>query len=96
MKWKKQAGNITTNLKVKIDFTLTTLSTTNDMILNFRVDDYANGRYYMILGKNILTEVGFSEHVIEAYDGPFNGSTTPMVDLGEYIFKDLNTGEITP
>ena len=29
-------------------------------------------------------------------DGPFNGFTTPMVDLGTYIFKDLNTGKITP
>ena len=38
----------------------------------------------------------FSEHVIEADDGPFNRSTTPMVDFGTYIFKDLNTGKITP
>ena len=37
-----------------------------------------------------------SEHVIEADDGTFKGSTTPMVNLGEYIFKDLNTGKITP
>ena len=33
---------------------------------------------------------------MEAYDGPFNGSTTPMFDLGMYIFKYLNTGKITP
>ena len=54
----------------------------------------------MILGRDILTELGlnlkFSEHVIEADDGPFNGSTMPMVDLGTYIFKDLNTGKFTP
>ena len=37
-----------------------------------------------------------SEIVIEEYDGTFNGSTTPMVDLGTYIFKELNTGKITP
>ena len=37
-----------------------------------------------------------SEHVIEADDGPLNGSTTPMVNLGTYIFKYLNTGEIKP
>ena len=29
MKWHTQAGNITTNIKVKIDFTLTELSETN-------------------------------------------------------------------
>ena len=33
---------------------------------------------------------------MEADHRPFNGSTTPMVDLGTYIFKDLNTGKFTP
>ena len=54
----------------------------------------------MILGQEILIELGlnlkFSEHVIESDDGTFNGSTTTMVDLGMYIFKDLNTGNIKP
>ena len=54
----------------------------------------------MILGRNILTELGlnfkFSEHVIKDDDGPFKGSTTSVVNLGTYIFKYLNTREITP
>ena len=54
----------------------------------------------MILGWELLTELilnlKLSEHVIKAYDGPFKGSTTPMVDLGTYIFKYLNLGKITP
>ena len=33
---------------------------------------------------------------MEADDGTFKGSTTPMVNLGVYIFKDFNTGKITP
>ena len=37
-----------------------------------------------------------SEYFIEAGGGPFKGYTTPMVDLGTYIFKYLNTDEITP
>ena len=37
-----------------------------------------------------------SEQVIEADDGTFKGSTTPMVDLDTYVFADLNTGNITP
>ena len=37
-----------------------------------------------------------SEHFIGADDGPFNVSTTPMVDLGTYLFKDLDTGKNTP
>ena len=54
----------------------------------------------MILGRDLLLELWLnlklSEHVIESYDGPFDGSTTFMVDLGTYIFKYLNTGQITP
>ena len=54
----------------------------------------------MILGRDVLISLGlnlkFSEHVIESDDGTFNRSTTPMVDLGTYVFKDLNTGKITP
>ena len=52
----------------------------------------------MILGRDPLTELGLnlknSEHVMKAYDNPFMGYTAPMVDLGAYIFTNLNTGEI--
>ena len=51
---------------------------------NFHADDSAKGRYDMILGRDLLTELGlnlkFSEHVIEADDGPFKGSKTIIVD----------------
>ena len=47
------------------------------------------GGYDMIIGRHLLTELG-----IEADDGPFKGSTTPMVDLGTYIFKYSNTGKL--
>ena len=40
--------------------------------------------------------INISKHVIKADDGTLNGSTTPMVDLGTYIFKDLNAGKIKP
>ena len=54
----------------------------------------------MILRQDILTELGIilklSEHVIKSYDGPFKGSTSPMVDLGTYLFQYLNTWKITP
>ena len=55
MQWHTQAGNITTNLKVKIDFALPTLSAINVVTWNYYVDDSAKGRYYMILGQDILT-----------------------------------------
>ena len=60
------------------------------------MDDSARGRYNVILGRYLLTELvfnlNFSKHVIKADDGPFIGSTTPMVDLGAYTFKYLNIG----
>ena len=66
----------------------------------WHVDDSAKGRYNLILGRYLLTESGLdlklSEHVIKADDRPFKGSKIPMVDLGTYIFKYLNTEKITP
>ena len=54
----------------------------------------------MILVRYPLTllwlNIKISEHVIKADDGTFTGSTTPMVDLGEYIFKKINIGKIEP
>ena len=86
MQWNKQSGNIKTNLNFKIYYTLTALSATNDVSWNCHVDDSAKGRYDMIVGQDLLTQLGlnpkFSEHFIEIYDGPFNRSTAPMVDLG--------------
>ena len=33
---------------------------------------------------------------MEGGDGPFEGLTSPMVNFGEYEFKYLNTGKISP
>ena len=55
MKWHTQEGNITTNIKVKIYFTLPELNATKIMTWNCHVYESAKGRYDMILGINILT-----------------------------------------
>ena len=39
MQWQTQAGNITTNLNVKVDFTLSALSATNVVKCKYRVYD---------------------------------------------------------
>ena len=57
MQWNTQSGNITTNLKVKVDLTLPTLSATNIATWNCHVDDSAKGRYNMILGRDILKKL---------------------------------------
>ena len=75
MQWHTQAGNVTTNLKVKVDFTLPALIATGVVTWRYHLDDSAKGRYYMIYVRDILTELGlnlnFSEHVIEADDETF-------------------------
>ena len=100
IQWQTQAGNITTNLKVNLDFSLPALSVKNVGTWKCHVNESAKGRYEMILGGDLLIElvsnlkksIASSKH----NGGPFIGATAPMVDLGSYVFKDLNTGEIKP
>ena len=58
------------------------------MAWKFHVGGFTKGGYGMILGRDILTESGLnfklSDHIIEADDGPFKGSTTTMVNFGTY------------
>ena len=100
MQWPTQAGIITTNLKVKIDFTLPGISATKIVTWYFHVDDSAKCRYYMILGRYLLIDLvlnlEFSDPVNEAYDGYFKGSTAPIVDLDMYEYKYLSTGGNIP
>ena len=74
-----------------MDFNLNALSATNDVAWKCHVDESAKGRYDIILGKYLLKELGanlkFSDHIIEADDGPFKGSTKPMVDLDKFSLK---------
>ena len=85
MKWHTQAGSITTNLKLNIDFTLPELSATKIVTWNCHVDDSAKGIYDIILGRYIWTGLGLnlklSDSAIESNDGTFEGSLSPMFDL---------------
>ena len=60
MQWHTQAGNITTNHEVKVYFTLPALSVTNVMTWKCHLDDSTKGRCYMILEKDLLTELGLN------------------------------------
>ena len=83
-------GKITTHSKVRVDFSLPELSEKKIVTWNCHVDDSTKGIYDMILGRDLLTELGLnvklSNHVIEGDGRPFKGSTAPMVDLGMYEF----------
>ena len=96
--WHTQAGSITTNIKVKIDFALPKISTTKIVTWNQHVNVSAKGRYDMILVRDILLALGLtfslSDHVIVSDNVTFKWSTSPTVDLGAHEFNYLNTGKI--
>ena len=48
-----KAVTITTNLKVKMNFTLTAISATKIMMWNCHVDESAKGIYEIILGRYV-------------------------------------------
>ena len=66
-----------------MEFTLPTLSVTNVVIWKCHLDDSAKGRYDMILGQDLFTELGlslkFSDHIIEADDGLLKGIQHPWL-----------------
>ena len=85
MQWYIQAGNNTTNHKVKVYFTLPALSTISIKTWKCHVGESNKGRCDGILGRDLLTLLGLNwklyEHAITADDGLFQGSTTSMVVL---------------
>ena len=66
--WKNQAGKFTTSKKVNVDFCLSEFSTTEIVTWKCHVDESTNGRYDMILGRDLLTtlrpDLKFSENTI--------------------------------
>ena len=70
------------------------------MTWNCHVGESAKRRYYVILGRYLLTvivsHIKVSDNAIKSDYGPLKGSTALMVNIGWYIFKYLNTGKITP
>ena len=54
MHWHTHTGNIATNIKVEVDFTLPKLIAANVVTWKCHVDDSSKGRYDMILGRYLL------------------------------------------
>ena len=57
IQWHTQAGNINTNHKVKVDFTLPALSAKNVVTWKCHVYESAKGRYDMILRQDLPTDL---------------------------------------
>ena len=75
MQFHLKAGNIITNLEVKIYFNLPEFSATEILMWNCHVYDSAKIRYFIVSGRYLLTvlvlNLTFYEQIIKGYDGPF-------------------------
>ena len=58
MKWHTQVGNITTNMRVKIDFTLPGFIVTKIVTCYCHVDEFSKGRYNINLGLILILLIG--------------------------------------
>ena len=60
----------------------------------FNVYVSTEGQYDIVLGRDLLTALGFylksSEKVISGVDGPYESCTDPMVDTCTYDYKNPN------
>ena len=56
--WKYQGGDFTTLEKVKTEFYLLELITTKNTTPRFQVEKFTESRYTMVLGRDILTQLG--------------------------------------
>ena len=58
MQWKMQVGNLTTNMNVKIDFTLPGFRATKILTWYCHGLESARGIYNTILGRDLLISLG--------------------------------------
>ena len=61
IQWHTHTGSITTNLKIKIHFTLPELSFKKTLMWNWHVNNSAKGRYHIIIRRDILTDLGLNK-----------------------------------
>ena len=89
--WETQSGKLMTSRKVNIDFCLPNFSVTKIVTWKCHVEKSTNGRYDMILGRDLITTLGldiiFSEGVIICRKIPYKGFLAPLVDVSNYDFK---------
>ena len=95
-----QSGKFTTSTKVNVDFFLPEFSAMKIVTLKSYVYESAEGRYAMILGRDLLTklelDLKFSKNIIIGGDGIYEGWLAPMVDVGNYDFKYLTDKIVKP
>ena len=65
MQLHTQAGSITTNLKVKVDFTLPALRAKTFVTWKCHVDESTKGGHDMILGKDIFNRIRIKFKILQ-------------------------------
>ena len=85
---------------MNVDFCLPAFIATKIVTWKFDVDESTTGRYYIILGRYVLTALGLnlkcSGNVIHGVEGPYKGCSAPMVDVNNYDFNTLTTKTVKP
>ena len=59
-----QAVNLTTNTKVRIYLTLPEFCVTKKVTWEYQMEDSTEGRYYMILGRDLLTALNLEFKIL--------------------------------
>ena len=89
-----------TSKKGNTDFYLPEFSATKTASWKYHVDKKNHISYDMILVRDLLTTLGldlkFSGNVIICGKGPYEGCSSPMVDLSKYDFKSLMENIVKP
>ena len=98
--WETQAGKFTTLNKVKVELCLPELSATKILTWKFHMDYSTIGRYNIILGRYLLTDLGldfnFSNRIIVGGEGPYEGFSAPMFDVSNYDHAPLTDKIVKP
>ena len=73
--WETQAGKLATSKKMNVEICLPYFSVTKIIPWKWYVDEYTNGRYDMIIDRDLLTvlelDLKFSKNVIYGEEGPY-------------------------
>ena len=98
--WETQAGKFTTSKKLNVEFLLPESSVKKIMMWKFHLDDSTNGRYDMVLGRDLLTalrlDIKFSDNIIIGREVPYEGCSSSIVDVINHDFNSIKDKNFKP
>ena len=98
--WENKSGNFMTLKKMNVDFCLLEFSATKIVTWKCHLDEPTNGRYGMILGRDLLTALGmdlkFSDTSIICGEGPHEGCFALMVELSNNNVTSIADKTVKP